>query len=505
MSNRALDLNRRARYHLFMASSRTRLVAAFLSLAWAAGPPAALADTIFLKNGRKIEARVTREDSTEVVCEREGGEITLPRSLVDHIEKGPLPSPQAPEANQPSTGNQRLPLPLPAPTGSRPAHSMDSPVVHGGRVDDALLRRLDDEFIRNSSEANRERLKQGYLAAANLKSLQGDPEAAIADYRHALKLVPNDLFLTLALGNLLVTQQHFLEAVSLLLPASDHFSQSAELHILLGAAFYGQENLDQAVAEWKKAQAVQDSPRLRNALARAEKEQAGTSSYQELRSPHFLLRYDGTVAEGISGEVLKTLEAVFYDLERDLDFYPTETIVVLLYPNQAFQDITRAPNWMGALYDGKIRVPVSGLTTMTPELASVLKHELTHSFVRLITQGTCPTWFNEGLAQLEQGATTASVGAPLARALASGQIPPLSRLESSFANIPPEQVTLAYAESLAAVEYLRDTQGLGELRRLLRALAGNPNFEDLLGQELRSNYSEFQHDVAQYVEKRYGS
>ncbi len=488
-----------------MGNSRARLVAAFLSLAWAAAPPAALADTIFLKNGRKIEARVTRENETEVVFEREGGEITLPRSLVDHIEKGPLPSPQVPAADQPSTRNQPHALPLPALPAFRPAQSIDSPVVQGGRVDEALLRHLDDEFIRNSSEINRERLKQGYLAAASLKSLQGTPEAAITDYRHALKLIPNDLFLTLSLGNLLVTQQHFLEGVSLLLPASDHFPQSAELHILLGAAFYGQENLDQAVAEWKKAQALQDSPRLRNALARAEKEQAGTSSYQELRSPHFLLRYDGTIAEGISGEVLKTLEAVFYDLERDLDFYPTETIVVLLYPSQAFRDITRAPNWMGALYDGKIRLPVSGLTTMTPELASVLKHELTHSFVRLITQGACPTWFNEGLAQMEQGATTASVGAPLARALASGQIPPLSRLESSFANIPPDQITLVYAESLAAVEYLRDTQGLGELRRLLRVLAGNPNFDELLNQELRSSYSEFQKDVTDYVAKRYAN
>ena len=59
--------------------------------------------------------------------------------------------------------------------------------------------------------------------------------------------------------------------------------------------------------------------------------------------------------------------------------------MVLLYPNQDFRDITRAPNWVGALNDGKIRIPVSGLTQMTPDLARVLKHELTHSFYHLGT------------------------------------------------------------------------------------------------------------------------
>ena len=46
-----------------------------------------------------------------------------------------------------------------------------------------------------------------------------------------------------------------------------------------------------------------------------------------------------------------------------------EKIVVLLYPNQAFRDITRSPSWAGALNDGKIRVPVSGLNMVNPQLA----------------------------------------------------------------------------------------------------------------------------------------
>jgi len=195
----------------------------------------------------------------------------------------------------------------------------------------------------------------------------------------------------------------------------------------------------------------------------------------------------------------------FRDLELELDFSPRETIVVLLYPNQAFRDIARSPSWVGAVNDGKIRVPVSGLSAMTPDLARVLRHELTHSFVRQITLGRCPTWFNEGLAQLEEGATTTSLGTQLARAFVGDHLPPFTALESSFMGLPPDQVGLAYAKSLAALEYLRDTFGMVEVRRLLKALPGNTDINSLLQDEIRLPYSAFEQEVANYIVKRYGA
>src|SRR5580704_15055595 len=51
-----------------------------------------------------------------------------------------------------------------------------------------------------------------------------------------------------------------------------------------------------------------------------------------------------------------------------------------------------APSWVGALNDGRIRVPVEGLTSLTPELSRILKHELTHSFVQQKTHGRAPVW-----------------------------------------------------------------------------------------------------------------
>jgi len=363
---------------------------------------------------------------------------------------------------------------------------------------------LTNEALQNSTPENLRKLKQGFQAAALFLTRKGDPEGAILKYREALKYLPHDQALTLALGYLLWKQEHYLEATDLLLPEADRYPQAPDYLVLLGSAYYGMEDLDQAIAQWNKALALQDNQQLRAAVSKAERERDVSSTFSELRSEHFLLRYDGQQNEKLSGDILNSLEGSFQDLVLDLDYAPSEAIVVILYPKQDFRDITRTPSWVGALNDGKIRVPVSGLTRMTPGLAQELKHELTHSFVRLITLGHCPIWFNEGLAQLEEGATTAALGSQLARALAAGKIPDFASLEGSFVNLPADQVSLAYAKSLAGLEYLRDVFGMGEVRTMLRQMP-SADFSTVLQNEVRMSYSTFEAEVANYVVKKYGS
>lgn len=483
----------------------TRLLLATLALGAAAAPSISLADTIYLKNGRKIVAEVARQDAQRIFLVNGDGEFAIPRALVDYIEKSPLSPPGAAASEDPLEASPVADLPLPLPPAAEPTSPSTGSIVKENTIDAAALLRLDNEALRNPSAENRHRLAQGYQEAAIFLTRKGDAEAAIEKYRHALKFAPDDLALALALGYLLVKQHHHNEAIELLLPAAARHPQSPDIPMLLGSAYYAAENLDRAIAQWHKALAIHDNPRLREALARAEQERRVAGSYREQRSEHFLLRYEGHEVGALGEEVLKTLEGAFRDLQHDLDFSPRETIVVLLYPDQAFRDIARSPSWVGAVNDGKIRVPVSGLSSMTADLARVLKHELTHSFVRQITLGRCPTWFNEGLAQLEEGATTAGLGTQLARTLAEGRLPPFSELEVSFMVLTGDQVGLAYAKSLAGLEYLRETFGPGEIQRLLKLIPANPDFNSLLQDELRLSYPAFEREVGTYIDKRYGS
>jgi tetratricopeptide (TPR) repeat protein len=476
-----------------------------LSLLAVLVPSPAFADIIYLKNGRKIVGQVTQEDSKQVVYSIQGGELSIPRSMVDHIERSAEPPGEQRSRRSETPPEKSREVPLPWSSAAETSSGADSPVIKHGAVDEAYLLHLDSEMAHNPSPENTRLLKQAYQQAALFQTRQGNPEGAIQKYQQALKLLPNDLSLTLALGYLQVTQSHYLEAVDLLLPAADRYPKSADLRMLLGSAFYGMENMDEALAQWNKALAIQDNPRLHEAIAKAEREREISGSYRELRSEHFLLRYEGEQGEKLSGEALNSLEGSFQNLVIDLDYSPPEVIVALLYPSQAFRDITRSPTWVGAINDGKIRVPVSGLTRLNAELARVLKHELTHSFVRQITMGRCPTWFNEGLAQLEEGATTASMGAQLARALATGRLPSLQALEGPFLNLPQDQVALAYAKSLVALEYVRTTFDMGEIRNLLKAMPSQPDFGALLQDELHLTYPAFEQEVANYIVKKYGT
>ncbi len=455
------------------------------------------ADVIYLKNGNKIDAQVIREDDKQIFLESGGGEFAISKSSVDHVEKSGAPA----AATATPLPNRDIPLPLAPPVDSTVGAA--SPVIRNDAVDEAYLARLADDATTRPTPDNLHKLKQGLQAAAVFLIRKGQPEAAIAKYREALKYIPHDQAMDLALGYLLWKQEHYFEAVDLLLPEADRYPRAPDFRLLLGSAYYGMEDLDQAISQWNKALAIADNPQLRDAVAKAQREREVSGSYAEIRSEHFLLRYDGQQNDRLSQEILNSLDGSFQDLVLDLDYSPSDPIVVIIYPNQAFRDITRMPSWVGALNDGKIRVPVSGLTQMTPKLAQILRHELTHSFVRLITLGRCPVWFNEGLAQLEEGASTATLGSQLGRAVSAGDLPLYSSLEGQFVNLPADQVPLVYAKSLAALEYLRDSFGMGEIRHMLE-LMSSQDIGTILHDEIHSDYPALEQDVANYLVKKYG-
>src|SRR5262249_7913490 len=159
----------------------------------------------------------------------------------------------------------------------------------------------------------------------------------------------------------------------------------------------------------------------------------------------------------------------FEDVSRTLDYTPPERIGVLLYTSQAFADITHAPSWVGALNDGRIRIPIHGLSSVTPDLARVLRHELTHSLVGGKTSGRSPIWLEEGIAQWMDGThTSAGTAGQLLALYDQHQDPSLQLLQSSWLNFDHAQASLAYFWSLAVVESVVRAGGPSDVEHLLR-------------------------------------
>ena len=120
------------------------------------------------------------------------------------------------------------------------------------------------------------------------------------------------------------------------------------------------------------------------------------------RSMHFRLEFEGRPNRNDVLEALSVLEVAYDSLCHLFDFRPENKMHVVLYQSSEYQGIGPRPEWVGAIFDGKLRIPV-GMMQYRELYRPVIFHELTHAFVRAMTRAKVPLWLNEGIAQLVDG------------------------------------------------------------------------------------------------------
>jgi hypothetical protein len=135
----------------------------------------------------------------------------------------------------------------------------------------------------------------------------------------------------------------------------------------------------------------------------------------------------------------------------------------------------------------------------------VLKHELTHSFIRDITHGRCPQWLNEGVAQAMEGKTISPVAGRLERVYAAQAQMPLASLEGNWNSFSPPEAQLAYYEGLGAVEYLNDTYGMSDIVRMMQRLGEGASTEVALRSTIHGGYADLEQGIADYLKRHYGN
>ena len=140
---------------------------------------------------------------------------------------------------------------------------------------------------------------------------------------------------------------------------------------------------------------------------------------------------------------------------------------------------------------------------MTGELARVLKHELTHSFVGQKTGGRCPVWLQEGIAQYMEGKRSRMNAGSLSAAFEHHMESSLLSYETSWLNLPKDAASNAYAWSLAVVETIITVNGVDDLERILERLAAGSSTEDAIHAVLHEDYSELMLSTAQFLRKAY--
>jgi tetratricopeptide (TPR) repeat protein len=375
--------------------------------------------------------------------------------------------------------------------------------VRDGSINTDLLSKLESEASANPSGPAIARVVAAEAAAAKFEVSVGDFEHAVDHYNVGLRFDPENAGLLLEAAYLHLKRSEYTAASDLLDHARRISPDSADVAKLSGWAYYGLNRAADAVKQWRRAMEIQPDDDTKHALEKAERDAQEEAEYHEGQTTHFRLKYNGEATPALARDVLKTLEAQFDEISSALNYSPPEPIGVILYTNQSFMDITRAPSWSGALNDGRIRVPVSGLSSMTAELARVLKHELTHSFVGQRTGGRCPVWLQEGLAQFMEGKRSRNNAAGLSNAFEHHMEFSLLSYETSWLTLPKESASVAYAWSLAVVETIMTENGVDDMERILERIAGGSSAEDAIRAVLRADYSELMLSTAQFLRKAY--
>lgn len=456
----------------------------------------AAADTIVLKNGRRIVAENVTDDGARVTYQTPAGQLSIPKSIVERIEHDDFVySPASSASSQP-------PVSAPKVEPVRGYEDVAARAVHDDAVDYSYIAQLETD-ARSGATIAVAKVAAAHHAAAQFLVGKGDTDAAIQQYRQALVFAPQNVGLLLNLAVLYLRESQFTEALDPLDRARRAAPDSADVAKLTGWAYYGANRIDQAIAEWQRAERLRPDPEVEQALEKAQRDKSEEESYREGETIHFDLKYYGGAAPDLAREILRVLEDDFRDLESQLDYTPPEKIAVILYTEQAFADITRAPGWVGALNDGRLRIPVQGLTSVTPELAHVLKHELTHSFVGQKSHNRAPTWLQEGIAQWMEGRRSAADAGALINAAAQGMAPQLGAMGGSWMGLSGNAAAFAYAWSLAVVESIIDADGVSDISRLLDRIATESSVEDALRETLHLSYDDLNQQTVAYLKRTY--
>jgi tetratricopeptide (TPR) repeat protein len=450
---------------------------------------AAAADTIHLKNGRTILADSAHEVSGRLEYRVGDDTYAISSSLVDRVET----------FGAPVSRSDRSDVSAPTLTeGVRGTERVPDRIVHDGRVDLDVLASVEKTGIPELSAA-------AYFVAGSFERDRGDYDKAGLYLQRALGYDPENPALLNHYAAVLIEMHRASEAVPYAERAARASPNSPDALNMLGFAYYQSDRTAEAIRTWKKSLQLRPDPTIQAYLDRAQREKSAESEFTQTDTGHLTLHYEGRQSSpALRREILRTLEAHYDALVIDLGHSPRESISVSLYTSQAFFDVTQAPAWSAAVNDGKLRIPIEGLDSVTSELSRVLKHELAHSFINQITRGRCPQWLNEGVAQIVEPRSSRGHGRRLAQLYAGQHQLPLNTLEGNWMRFTDYEAMLAYHEALAAVEYIRDTYGMSDVQRILQRIGQGSSTETALRSTIHAGYAQLEEEIAQYLKKTYG-
>lgn len=370
------------------------------------------------------------------------------------------------------------------------------------RFEEALSYFEDAYELASDNGVIKHNLCNAHQEVASQREAAGETKEAIRHLVLAVGIEPENPSPLVQVGSYYLKENQVTDAVFRLEEAIELKPGLLDAHFLLGEAYYQDNDLPSARVQWDYVLAVRpDWPGLQEKYDKLFREENVEQNFRSSETRHFQLNYPKGLSQNARFKILTILEHAYADIGRKLGgVYPNDTVKVILYSAEQFAEATQLESHVGALFDGKIRAPVTdekGAWLDEEELTRRLDHEYVHVALRRLVGANVPWWLNEGLAETLSRRMDDSRTRLLKDAYAQGLAYPLRELEGGQLNkLNSESLTLAYAQAHAAVNLLWTKYGERRLVPMLKNLREGMGPEEALNLNFRKSYAVLQEEVA---------
>ena len=210
------------------------------------------------------------------------------------------------------------------------------------------------------------------------------------------------------------------------------------------------------------------------------------------QSPRFIL-YFGRETKGqtailtekqIADFAFASLNAAYEEYSNLFGQKPEKKVTIRFLSPSEFKKYTGAPAWTSAMYfNDEITIPLNPKKGINlSDLGRAIKHEYAHAVIAEISDGKCPAWLDEGVAQHLEGRTNPLLGPALRKWISDNKAMPLDWLQNGFTLLDEEIVPAAYAQSLFSTKKIINDvgfKGIGKYLKNLREGSEEPvSFKD---------------------------
>jgi tetratricopeptide (TPR) repeat protein len=230
--------------------------------------------------------------------------------------------------------------------------------------------------------------------------------------------------------------------------------------------------------------------------------------FKEVKTTHFIIRYLHTKDSILPGYAEKALEKAYYEIGKDLGIYPSEPVIVEIYPNpESFatsstlsQKEIETTRVVGVCKFNRIMIISPRLLPQGYSWLDSLVHEYTHYLIFRKSENKAPVWLHEGIAKFKENRWKSKnkrfinpfYETLIARALKENKLVPIKEMHPSFGKLSSAyEAQLAFAQVGTIIDFLVNRWGNNSLSDLLDNLRIKDNYEIAIRNVTGMNFTDF--------------